>query len=227
MYPGKTGPFIMALGHDFWSNYHDPNGFVLGEYRDPGHSDLSIRYFINYEFDNTNNMYSLYLAREFLDDDVIIMNSDLIINSDIIKLVKDAPSSCVAVDVATYHQESMKVVVDNGLIISISKEIPEGCAFGTSIDVYKVVKDDLPILLSEMSYFIDVMHERDKWTEVLLDKVFREKKINAVPLDIRPNKWFEIDNFDDLETAEMIFNKNTYDITKRKIFFLIKMEQLY
>ena len=37
MYPGKTGPFIMALGHDFWSNYHDPNGFVLGEYRDPGH----------------------------------------------------------------------------------------------------------------------------------------------------------------------------------------------
>ncbi len=37
MYPGECGPFIMTLGHDFWSNYLDPNGFVLGEYRDPGH----------------------------------------------------------------------------------------------------------------------------------------------------------------------------------------------
>jgi len=26
----------MTLDHDSWSNYRDPNGFVLGEYRDPG-----------------------------------------------------------------------------------------------------------------------------------------------------------------------------------------------
>jgi len=39
VYPGECGPFIMTLGHDFWSNYLDPNGFVLGEYRDPGHPE--------------------------------------------------------------------------------------------------------------------------------------------------------------------------------------------
>ncbi len=42
MYPGEAGPFIMTLGHDFWSNYLDPNGFVLGEYRDPGHTKADL-----------------------------------------------------------------------------------------------------------------------------------------------------------------------------------------
>lgn len=28
---------MVTLTHDFWSNYLDPNGFMLGEYRDPGH----------------------------------------------------------------------------------------------------------------------------------------------------------------------------------------------
>jgi hypothetical protein len=26
----------MTLAHDFWSNYPDPHGFMLGEYRDRG-----------------------------------------------------------------------------------------------------------------------------------------------------------------------------------------------
>jgi len=40
---------MVTLAHDFWSNYPDPNGFMLGEYRDPGHLDILALKKIHYE----------------------------------------------------------------------------------------------------------------------------------------------------------------------------------
>lgn len=128
-------------------------------------------YFIeNKEYDTTNNMYSLYLAKKQLDDDIVLMNADLIFDKDIVKGLLKSKGSRVAVDKGIYIEESMKITVNNsGIISGISKKINKEDAYGSSIDVYKIEKDSLDVVVDEMKRIIEDESDRNQWTEVMLN----------------------------------------------------------
>jgi len=182
---------------------------------------LRFTFIENKEYDSTNNMYSLYLARTNLDSELLLMNGDLVYDPAIIKGLKKEKHSCVAVDKDRYLEESMKVVVDGeGLINSISKKITPHDAFGCSIDIYKIVKRDAKVIIGEMEKIIEVNKDSNQWTEVMLDNLFSSGKLKAYPYLIENKRWSEIDNFEDLAHAEKLFNAKLEDIKNKKIYFL-------
>jgi HAD superfamily hydrolase (TIGR01450 family) len=71
-----------------------------------------------------------------------------------------------------------------------------------------------------MKEIIENKRDLNQWTEVMLDNLFIKSKLKAYPFDIGRSKWFEIDNFDDLSKAEILFNKHLIKVSKKKIFFL-------
>lgn len=154
---------------------------------------------------STNNMYSLYLARKFLNEDVFIMNSDLIINTRIIEYLKKKEQSVVAVEKGKYNSEAMKVRVKKGIIREISKEILPQKAYGCSLDIYKIIKKDAINLSKKITKIIEIENQKNLWTEIALNRLFKSKKIKAVPCDISPEKWYEIDTHEDLKKARKIF----------------------
>ena len=182
--------------------------------------NVKFKFVENKEFDVTNNMYSLYLAKDYLDDDIILMNSDLVFESKIISGLKKQKKSSIAVEKGLYNKESMKLIVDkNGKITSISKKITESEAYGCSIDVYKINKNDLNAIKDEMYRIIVENKELNQWTEVMLDNLFKSGNISAFPYDI-DGKWYEIDNYEDLAKAEILFNNNINNLKNKKIFFI-------
>lgn len=63
----------------------------LIEFISSKHFSIEIEYVYNYEYAATNNIYSLYLAKDYLKrDDTILLESDLIFDKNIIKNVVDA-----------------------------------------------------------------------------------------------------------------------------------------
>lgn len=174
----------------------------------------------NVDYEDTNNMYSLYLARDFLDDDILLMNADLVFDSGVIKGLMIECGTSVAVDVGRYLEESMKVIVDSGVIRNISKKISKKEAYGCSIDVYKVCRDDVKSLVLEMEKIINEQNDRNQWTEVMLDNLFSSGLVSARPFDIQKMKWYEIDNYDDLASAEVLFNDRIESLKNKKIFFI-------
>ena len=177
----------------------------------------------NEDYLETNNMYSLYLAKDFLDDDIILMNSDLVYESDIIKWLMKTTWTHVAVDKDTYDEESMKITLNEQWNINdISKIILEDEAYWRSIDVYKVDKNDVIILKANLIQIIEQEKDLNQWTEVLLQRLFVTWEISALPYNIWTSKWIEIDNYDDLYIWEALFNRN-YDLLKKiKIVLLDK-----
>jgi len=181
---------------------------------------VNIKIIKNADFLKTNNAYSFYLCRRYLDRDIILMNGDVIFEEDIIKKLINENSTCVCVDKGAYADESMKIVVENGFIRDISKTIPATESYGTSIDIYKISKKDLVTLKVYLQKFIEVERNLNAWTEVLLQKLFRERKILAKPLNIEGYKWVEIDNYEDLDMAEQIFNKKLHSLKNKKLIFI-------
>jgi HAD superfamily hydrolase (TIGR01450 family) len=184
------------------------------------YSLINFNFVENKEFEDTNNMYSLFLAKKYLDDDIILMNADLVFDAEIIKGLIEQEGTCVAADKGNYIEESMKVIVKNGIINNISKKISEKDAYGCSIDIYKIDKEDTKFLVSEMENIIEKQGDKNQWTEVMLDNLFSAGKIIAKPFNIDGKKWYEIDNYQDLSNAEIIFNESIKKIRDKKIFFI-------
>ena len=158
----------------------------------------------NERYDETNNMYSLFLAKTYVKgSDFLLMNADVYFDSNIIAgMLSGDDNSRIACDYTQYMVESMKITCEGNIINHISKQISEAEYDAVSIDVYRISQKDSITLFNEVDDTIIKRKDENSWTEVALDHIF--KKATFVPYRIE-GRWFEIDNHEDLAKAEAIF----------------------
>lgn len=172
--------------------------------------DFKIRIIDNEIYEDTNNMYSLYLAKEFVEGKPFILNNaDLSVESSLVaSMLKDEREDLVAVDVGSFNDESMKVTTnDKGLITNISKQIPEGLTIGCSIDFYKFSETSSVRFFEEMGSIIEGDKNLKDWSEVAMQRLFKSQELQFSIFDIEGLDWVEIDNYDDLALSDKIFSK--------------------
>ncbi len=159
---------------------------------------------VNKDYDKTNNMYSLYLTKDYVkDENFLLMNADVYYQEEIInELLKCKYENMIVCDDGRYIEESMKIVEENNKITKISKQITKQEAYGVSIDVYKFSKLAGTELFEIVNNIINKEKNLNSWTEVAIDILL--KKVEFHSLDMK-YKWVEIDNHDDLKYAEEIF----------------------
>jgi choline kinase len=166
---------------------------------------LKITYIYNEFYASTNNIYSLWLAKDaVLGDDMMMMDSDIVFDERIItKIQNSGYKNCLALKRHDVHDEEIKVKTDTrGCVIEIGKEVNVSEAAGESIGIEIFGKEALTELYS-----------------ILYRKVVTEKKVNqfyeAAFQELSDNNLFivdtteyfcmEIDTEEDLKTAEGLF----------------------
>lgn len=171
---------------------------------------LNIEFVENVDYDTTNNMYSLYLALNELDqkNDLVIVNADCCYEETIVRRIIEEKGSYVGIDKSLFNDESMKVQVSKknpDKIIGMSKALQKDMNAFVSIDLYTLKASDKQRLHDIIRKFID-SGDLNSWTEVALDILARETETTINCLDCTGNKWIEIDNHDDLINAKKIFS---------------------
>ena len=163
-----------------------------------------VRIICNSSYAMTNNMYSAYLARDFMEGyPFLMMNADVFFDASVIcKLIAFEASDAVVTDFGNYMEESMKVVEQGGRLTHISKEVAKEEALGVSVDVYKFSEEGGRAFFRECESYIE-RNEWKLWSEVALDGIFGDIKFMACPLE---GRWVEIDTFEDLAEAERVFS---------------------
>lgn len=181
---------------------------MLKEYCKKQFGEIDLTIIENKDFSTTNNMYSLYLAKDMLKgQDFILSNGDVVYDPQIVNLfVKDAKADMIACDKGSYDNESMKISVHNGYVSDISKEIPANEAYGNSIDLYKISAGSSDILFSEISKIVEHENDLNEWFEVALQRLFAKNHLSMRPFDIEGRRWVEIDNLADLSEGDKLFN---------------------
>lgn len=173
---------------------------------------MRIDYVDNPIYDKTNNIYSLALAAdELAKDDTLLLESDLIFDDAILSKVLDCPHPNVAVvDAFQSWMDGTCVTIDENNRIKrfvpkkdfVYEEIP---SYYKTVNVYKFSKkfsqeDYIPFLkayskaLGDNEYYEQVLR-----VITLLDKPL----MHALPLS--GEKWYEIDDIQDLDIAESMF----------------------
>jgi len=158
------------------------------------------------DYDTTNNMYSSYIVREKLwGHDFLMMNADVYFDSSVLTALLNIPHpNSIVVDIDNYLEESMKVVEEKGRLVEISKTITPETALGSSIDVYKFSAEAGDAYYKKCAEYIEVKKDKKKWSEAALNDILHDVEFRACPT---AGRWYEIDNHEDLKSAEKLFEK--------------------
>ena len=184
-----------------------------------------IIYVTNDIYDKTNNIYSLYLAREcLLQEDTLLLESDLIFESKILDHLLEDPYPNLAL-VAKYESwmDGTAVTINgsNEILDFIDKrhfkfaDVPN---YYKTVNIYKFSKEFsskyyVPLLESYSSVLgRNEYYEQVLRIIILLNRaeVLEEAVVKATKV-LPGEAWYEIDDLADLDIAESIFTPSISD----------------
>ncbi len=173
---------------------------------------IRIEYVINPIYDRTNNIYSLALAKDKLcEDDTILLESDLIFEDRMLDLLVKNPYPNLAL-VAKYESwmdgTMVRINEDNDIVNFIPKEAfryEDIDVYYKTVNVYKFSKE---FSTNEYVPFLEayskVMGNNEYYEQVLrLINHLHRSSLKALP--IKDEKWYEIDDVQDLDIASALF----------------------
>jgi len=162
--------------------------------------DYGVHVIHNLEFREFNNIYSFYLANNFVDEDFILLNGDTLVHPKILKFLTDSKhgTAFVVDNVKKLGEEEMKVLVRDCKIIKFNKEIDPKIANGEYIGLAKFSWEDAEIIFDCMEKLLKEKRT-DIWYEDAINYVL--DKINAFTVHTNGLPWIEIDTPKDYEKA--------------------------
>lgn len=149
----------------------------------------------NERYAETNYIYSLYLAREYLNTDVLLMHGDLVFEDRALRQVIDSDRSCMVCDTSLpLPEKDFKAVIKGERIEKIGIEFFESAC--SAQPLYKILQDDLEVWVNEIAAFC-----KDGTVKVYAENAFNavSNRCKIYPLDIRGMLCGEVDNLQDLE----------------------------
>ena len=157
---------------------------------------LPLQYtFVNNPFyRETNYIYSIYCAREYLHDDILLMHGDMVFENEVLDKILDNPESCMTISTTLpLPEKDFKAVVINRQIIKIGVEFFNEAV--TAQPLYKLLKSDWEIWLNEINTYCE-----NKDVKCYAENAFNRISTNCMifPIDVRNALCSEIDNPDDL-----------------------------
>jgi choline kinase len=178
--------------------------FVAAKY-----PQLNITYIYNEVYDSTNNIYSLWLAKDSLSgDEMLLMDSDIIFDKDIIaKLLASGYDNCLALKRHNVQDEEIKVKADkNGRVLEIGKEVKLNEAIGESIGIEKFGAGTLQKLFAILDRKIIIDKTVNQFYEAAFEELV-QKGSDIFIVDTTDFICMEIDTAADLEAAGKLLLK--------------------
>ena len=170
---------------------------VLVKYCESLDLDLQFTFVKNPIYDKTNYIYSIYCAREHLDDDILLMHGDLVFENEVLDKVLECPASCMTVSsTLPLPEKDFKAQVVNGKVMKVGVDI-----FNEAMEaqaLYKLNKCDWKVWLDKIIEFCEVGNTK-VYAENALNELNGAANINA--LDVKDLLCAEIDNPEDLATV--------------------------
>lgn len=197
-------------------------GQKLMDYIDTLNISTPITYIDNTIYDKTNNIYSLALAKDHLcQDDTLLFESDIIFEDAVLDALTDDPRDTLAL-VDKYEPWMDGTCVKLNEEDDIVRFIPgKQFDFSDTEDCYKTVNIyKFSRLFSQTRYvpFLDAYQAalgRNEYYEQVLrviamldEPVIKAKRLSG-------QKWYEIDDIQDLDIAESLFSKDENELVSR------------
>lgn len=180
-----VGPVLVIVGHDAAEVRR-----TIGERAET---------LLNDRYAETNSLYSLWLAREWIKGPFLLLNCDLFFAPDILDRMLEEPGTVLAYDsTSSRGREQTKVAVRQRRVVDLGKDLPATSAQGESLGVIKFDEPGMRAMLSTADELIRQGQEQ-AWVIEATRAVCAQVPVLGV--NVAGAAWTEIDFPHDLDVA--------------------------
>ena len=170
--------------------------------------DLALTYVENGIYGRTNNIYSLWLTRQEIHDDVLLLESDVIFEPELLADLIAVPHGSVAVvDRFLPPMNGTVILAQGDRASAMVLKVDQSPSFDyrpalKTVNIYKfayrTMHDDLmPALGNHIARGLT-----DDYYEVTISRAIEDGTIRLHVLQTGPHAWAEVDTLEDLMDAE-------------------------
>jgi choline kinase len=180
-----VGPVLMVVGYE-----HEAIRAVVGG---------RVEYVVNERFRETNSLYSLLLAREWIKGPFLLLNSDLLFDPQILGRLLEETGNVLAYDsTSSQGREQTKVAIRERRVVDLGKDLPAPSVRGESLGLLKFDVEGATAMLETAQHLIADGNEQ-AWVIEATRAVCKVAPIYGINVAGLP--WAELDFPHDLEKA--------------------------
>lgn len=174
------------------------------DYLKSNFSTSNFTFIENGQFASTAALYSLYLASDYLSEEIIYLNSDLFCDQQIIEKIIVFPKAVTAIRKTDWDEEEVNVITNSkNKIVEIGKHISSDRSNGEFIGATKFDKD----FGGKLRKVLDIFSKEKNWNRFAVEAI--NQTINSLDgeifaLDVTDNWAIEIDTPEDYQEANRI-----------------------
>lgn len=192
---------------------------LLEEYCQSLNLPLRYTFVRNPDYETTNYIYSIYLAREHLADDILLLHGDLVFETEVLRQVLEAEQSCVTVSsTAALPEKDFKAVLGDGRVRAVGVEFFDHAQAAQPL--YHLKKADWQVWLEEIVKFCE-SGRRSCYAEKALNEV--TDRCALYPLDVRNMLCGEIDQPEDLA----VMTARLREVENRTVYMCFSSDVLH
>ena len=207
---------ILKRQIDFMTKAKISNIAVIKGFKSDKINFKKIKYFYNKNYKNNEQLESLFSAKAWFTDDLLITFSDIIYEDSIIKkIIKSRHSFTIAIQKnwkKKYKKrfdhptnQADKVFIKNNKIVDIGKKLSIDKANGEFLGIFKIDKN----MCNKFINYYKILKKNKKTNKMQIHHFFNhliKKNINIKPTYFH-GKYMEIDTLNDYKIAKEIFKK--------------------
>ena len=198
------------------TGYYDE---VLINYCESLDIPLQFNFIKNPIYDNSNYIYSIYCAKDYLDDDIVLMHGDLVFETEVFEKLLLSESSCMAVSsTLPLPQKDFKAQIKDGKVIRVGIDL-----FTDAIEaqaLYKLNKEDWKLWLHEIIEFCEKGNTH-VYAEEALNAL--EGRANIMAMDVGDLLCSEVDTPEDL----LLVSTKLKEIESRTVYMCFSTDIIH
>lgn len=180
---------------------------MIKDYLKENFLNCNITFISNHDFANNNNSYSLWMTKDYIKGDIVLLDSDILFDKGIItELLNSEHENCLAVNfTAELDEEQIKVVLDDKKrILEISKVTNIKKSAGESIGIERFSYPFMQELYKVLDRKILKESIVNEFYEASFEEVIRSGDVrNSIyAINVSQYKCMEIDTVEDYQRAK-------------------------
>ena len=172
---------------------------------------IKLSYVENHRYAETNNMYSLWLAKSKMDDDILLLESDLIFDDRLLQeLIWDHADNVAVVDRYRPTMDGTVILSNAGVVDAMVLKARQGLGFDyatalKTVNIYKLSQETLTDwVVPAMDSFLS-RERTDQYYEVVFSNLIDGGRLDMGVFHMGSRRWAEVDTLEDLRIAEEMF----------------------
>jgi len=190
---------VVVVGHE-----SDSIQDYLGDHS----GDIRISYIASSRYRTTNNIYSLWLARQVIDEPFLLIESDLVFNETLLEEMLKADR--IAVSRQLPWMNGTTVTLGKGGVSAFclgEMSRPDATHYKT-VNIYSFSRATWRAICERLDRYITARRTGDYYESVFAEMI-AEGSLRLEPVLFEADCWYEIDTLADLAAAELVFPRHS------------------